>query len=242
MHVLSLIHEPPPVSGVFAEVAAEPGIEIEEWSLAWGTPPPRPIDEYGAVMIFGGVMHVDQEGHHPWLREENMLIQRLLDQHVPLLGVCLGGQLVAKAAHAGVGKVSEPEIGWREVELAEAGVDDPVLGCFPRRFPALQWHYYGFELPCGAVPLAHSPVCLQAFRLGERAWGIQFHAETTKEDFLRWIDEYDAHPGADRIGFEPEAMRADTELYIERWNEQGRQLAARFLAVAARAGRRLSRV
>ena len=243
MYVLSLIHEEPPCSGVFAEAATERGDEIDEWSLAWGTPPPRPIDEYGAVMIFGGVMHVDQEHHHPWLREENMLIQRLLDQHVPVLGVCLGGQLVAKAAHGRVSAASEPEIGWHTVRLSPGAAGDPVLGAYPERFPALQWHYYRFELPGGAVPLAESEVCLQAFRLGELAWALQFHAETTSDDFLRWIDEYDAQPDVDRTGFDPDRMRADTERHIDRWNEQGRELASRFLAMARRTvSARLSRV
>lgn len=243
MYVLSLIHEDPPCSGVFAEAAAERGDALEEWGLAWGTPPPRPIDEYGAVMIFGGAMHVDQERYHPWLHEENLLIQRLFDQHVPVLGVCLGGQLVAKAAHGRVGPAPEAEVGWREVRLAAAAADDPLLSLYPERFPALQWHYYRFELPSGAAPLAESAACLQAFRLGELAWGLQFHAETTREDFLRWIEEFDATPGADRTGFDPDRMRAETELYIERWNEQGRELASRFLTIAERAGAtRLSRV
>ena len=98
MYVLALVHEEPPCSGVFAEAAAERGDEIDEWSLASGTPPPRQLDEYAAVIILGGAMHVDQEDRHPWLRQEAVLVQRLLDQHVPVLGVCLGGQLVAERA------------------------------------------------------------------------------------------------------------------------------------------------
>jgi GMP synthase-like glutamine amidotransferase len=242
MRILALIHEPPPCSGVFADVAAERGGEIEEWSLAWDTPPSRPIDEYDAVLLFGGTMHVDQERYHPWLREENLLVQRLLDQHVPVLGVCLGGQLIAKAAHADVSKAPEPEIGWFEVELTPEALDDPVFSRLPSRFHSYQWHHYRFALPAGAVPLVKSPVCLQGFRLGELAWGLQFHCEVTRQMVLDWTDAYDAIPGADRTGFDPDRMRADSELHIAAWNEIGREIGGRFLEVAERSAAKLSRL
>ena len=78
MYILAVIHGAKVRSGVFGEVAAARGHKLEEWSLAWGTPPPRPIDDYGAVLIFGGAMHADQDDHHPWLREEDLFLQRLL--------------------------------------------------------------------------------------------------------------------------------------------------------------------
>src|ERR671934_225897 len=83
-------------------------------SCARRKPPVRPLDDYAAVLVFGGSMHADQDEHHPWLREETLLLQRLLDQHVPVLGVCLGAQLLARAAHAPVFPAAEPEIGWDE--------------------------------------------------------------------------------------------------------------------------------
>src|SRR5262245_19371044 len=134
--VLALIHGSEVRAGVFADPIRDGGHRVEEWSLAWGKPPPRPIDAYGAVIVFGGAMHADQDHHHPWLKEENLLLQRLLDLHRPVLGVCLGAQLLAKATHAPVGPAREPEIGWYPVELTDAGEDDPVLGRLPRRFDA----------------------------------------------------------------------------------------------------------
>jgi GMP synthase-like glutamine amidotransferase len=242
VEILALTHEPGPCSGVFADVAAERGDTLEEWSLAWGTPPPRPLDEYEAVFAFGGVMNTHEEHYHPWLREENLLIQRFLDQGVPFLGICLGGQLLAKAAHTPVTKAVEPEIGWFPVELMEASAADPVFSTLPRRFMAYQWHHYRFDLPGGAVPLARSRVCLQAFRLGEIAWGLQFHCEVTREMVFQWTADFEADRNADRGGYDGERMRSDTGLHIEEWNAIGREISGRFLTTADRVGKRLSAV
>jgi GMP synthase-like glutamine amidotransferase len=237
MHVLALIHEEGPCSGVFAEAAAARGDQVEEWSVAWGTPPARALDEYGAVWIFGGVMNTHEEDDHPWLREENLLLQTLLDRGMPMLGICLGGQLLAKAVHTEVTRSPVPEIGFHPVWLTPSAATDPLFAGLPERLMTLQWHYYRFDVPAGAVRLAENGVCPQAFRLGELAWGLQFHAETTHEDWLRWVAEWEALPGVDRTGFDPDALRAEVPLYMDDWNELGRELATRFLAVAERSDR-----
>ena len=229
MNVLAVIHGDKVRAGVFAEAVAAAGHQLEEWSLAWDTPLRRPIDDYGAVLVFGGAMHADQDDRHPWLRQENLFLQRLLDRHVPVLGVCLGAQLLAKAASAPVGLSSKPEVGWFEIELTDEGRDDPVLGSLPPRFEAFQWHFYTHGLPAGAVELARSRVCTQAFRLGESAWGVQFHPEVTAEQVEGWIAE-----DADELPVSAEAFAAETVRRIADWNELGRTLCAGFLEVAAR--------
>jgi len=153
MDVLAVIHGESVRSGVFGDVVGERGHRLEEWSLAWDTPLPRPLDAYGAVLVFGGAMHADQDQHHPWLREEDLFLHRLLDLHTPVLGICLGAQLLAKAAHAPVIPASEAEIGWFPVELTEAAADDPVLARLPQSFVAFQWHYYTHGLPAGSERL-----------------------------------------------------------------------------------------
>jgi GMP synthase (glutamine-hydrolysing) len=227
VEILGLIHGEAVRAGVFADAVATRGHEFEEWSLAWGTPIPRPLDDYGAVIIFGGAMHADQDDHHPWLRDENMFLERLFHLGVPMLGVCLGAQLLAKAAHAPVFPASQPEIGWFDVELTESAAGDPVLGWLPPRFEAFQWHYYAHGLPGGADELARSSVCTQAFRLGERVWGVQFHPEVTFAQVEQWIrEEPDAADG--------ERLRAETHERIEAWNELGRRLCSAFVEAAER--------
>jgi len=235
MDILALTHEQGPQTGVFADSADEHGATIEEWSFAWGTPPPRPLDEYDAVFVFGGVMNTNEEQYHPWLREETMVIQRFLDQGVPLLGVCLGGQLVAKAAHANVTRAPESEVGWHPVELLPETADDPLFSRLPSRMMAYQWHHFSFDLPGGAVPLAQSDVCLQAFRLGERAWGLQFHCEVSAEMVELWTAACEALPDHEEPGFDPARVRAETPRHIDAWNEVGREISSRFLGVAAQA-------
>jgi len=227
MRILGLIHGEAVRAGVFADAIADRGHELEEWSLAWGTPLPRPLDDYGAVIIFGGAMHADQDDRHPWLREENMFLQRLFDLGTPMLGVCLGAQLLAKAAHAPVFPVSSPEIGWHEIELTDAATGDPVLGGLPERFDAFQWHYYGHGLPAGADELATNDVCTQAFRLGERVWGVQFHPEVTLAQIEQWIGE---EPEATPIARSLDETRAR----IDDWNELGRGLCGAFVEAAER--------
>jgi GMP synthase (glutamine-hydrolysing) len=225
MDVLAVIHGEKVRAGVFGDAVVARGHRLEEWSLAWGTPLPRPVDAYGAVLVFGGAMHADQEGHHPWLREENLFLQRLLDLRKPVLGICLGAQLLAKAAHADVGPAREPEIGWYRLELTDEAADDPVLGGLPERFDAFQWHYYAHGLPAGAVELARNDVCTQAFRLGDSAWGVQFHPEVTLEQVESWMQEDEPVP-ADLL--------EQTRERIAEWNEFGKTLCDAFVGVAER--------
>jgi GMP synthase (glutamine-hydrolysing) len=229
MDVLAIIHGEKVRAGVFGEAVEERGHRLEEWSLAWGTPPPRPIDDYGAIFVFGGAMHADQDESHPWLREENMLLQRVLDLRIPVLGVCLGAQLLAKAAHAPVRPAAQPEIGWTQVELTPEADEDPVFSGLPATFEAFQWHYYTYGLPNGAVELARSPVCTQAFRLGSSAWGIQFHAEVTGPQVEDWLGEEEFEADVPR-----ERIASESVEKMDAWNELGRSLCGGFLEVAER--------
>jgi GMP synthase-like glutamine amidotransferase len=226
VNLLSVIHGQDVRTELFGPVVAAEGHVLDEWSFASSEPPPRPLEAYHAVLVFGGAMHGDQEDLHPWLREEVEWLHDLIERTVPTLGICLGSQLLARAAGSWLGPLPEPEIGWTEVELTEEGSTDPVLSALPRRFEALQWHHYGHGLPDGAVALARNPVALQGFRLGDTCWGVQFHPEVTEPQLERWIEDKEEPPP------DPAGLRTNTRAQIGRWNELGRRLCRAFLATA----------
>jgi len=157
-----------------------------------------------------------------------LFLQRWLDLHMPVLGICLGAQLLAKAAPAPVYPAREAATGWLSVELTEAGANDPVLGRLPGTFAALQWHYYAHDVPAGAVELARNDVCTQAFRLGESAWGVQFHPEVTLQQVESWVGE------EDRLPVDSQALLVETRERIEGWNTLGRELCSGFVEAAER--------
>jgi GMP synthase (glutamine-hydrolysing) len=222
MRVLAVTHGPSVGPGVFADAVQEAGHELVEWPVQLGGRAPECAD---AVIVLGGAMHPDEDERHGWLTTELRWLEGLLDRGTPLLGICLGSQLVARAAGAEVFRSSESEVGWFAVERTAAAADDPVAGALPERFDAFEWHHYTHSLPDGAVELARSRLCMQAFRLGN-AWGVQFHPEVRAEQVEAWAgeDPEDVSNPEDFIA----AMRAR----IADWNELGRGLCRAFLAAA----------
>jgi len=229
---LAVVHQRDAGPGVFSDAIEAGGHELESWHPAEGEPAPD-LGRYEAILSFGGAVHPVQDDAHPWLAQERALLAAGLERELPLLCVCLGSQLLAAAAGAEPRRAPEPEIGWLALELTEAGRADPLLAPLAPGFTAFQWHSYETPLPPGAVALAQSPVCLQGYRIGERAWGLQFHAEVAPADAERWIADWRSDSDAIAIGLDAEAMRQDTATAIEHWNELGRGICERFLALAA---------
>jgi len=227
VRVLSVTHGPTVPGGVFDEAVVSAGHTLERWQVPDGGSP-EPAREYDAVMVFGGSQHPDQDDRFAWLGHEEEFLQDVLAVEVPVVGVCLGAQMLARAAGASVAPAREPEIGWHEVALTPSGASDPVLGALPARATVFQWHHYAFSLPPAATALAENDVCLQAFRLDHRpAWGIQFHAEVTSEMVSAWIEE---DPGD--LPMPAAQLRAESETRLPESNGYGRALAEAFLRVA----------
>jgi GMP synthase (glutamine-hydrolysing) len=230
MRILSVVHGSDVGSELYGDVARDDGHVLEEWSIVDEAGPPRAVDDYDAVLVFGGQMNVDQEDAHPWLRDEDELVRSLVDRGVPLLGVCLGGQLLAKAAGAHVGPLGERERGFVRVELTDEAEGDPLFGSLPREFDVFVMHEYAFHVPEGGVELARSSVCSQAFRLGERAWGVQFHPEIRVEQIEDWLRDGTEVPNR----AEREALLAELRARIGEWQAFGAGLLRAFLAAAER--------
>jgi GMP synthase (glutamine-hydrolysing) len=227
MRVLSVTHGPSVPGGIFDEVVEAAGHELERWVVPLGGAP-QPAPSFGAVMVFGGAMHPDQDAQFGWLEREERFLQEALAEDVPVIGVCLGAQMLARAAGAWVGPAAEPEIGWYDVELTTEGREDAVLGVLPSPTETFQWHHYTFAVPDGAAELARTEVCTQAFRIGRRAWGLQFHAEVTLPIVQAWIAEE-----GEELPVPPADFLAAAEQRIAAWNAHGRSLATAFLDAAA---------
>jgi GMP synthase-like glutamine amidotransferase len=233
VRVLAIVHQPDAGPGVFADAIRDAGATLDTWLLT--TSPESPDDPlgYDAVLTFGGAMHPDQLVAYPSLAQEKAVLGELLDRQVPLLGVCLGSELVAEAAGGEARRTGTPEIGWYRVETTDEAVEDPLMAPLAPGFEALEWHSYETPVPPGAVALARSAACLQAYRVGRNAWGIQFHAEVTLADLEAWLDDYRSDPDAVALGLDPGRLRSQTRALIADWNQLGRDLCARFLAIAA---------
>jgi len=229
LRILSVIHHRNAAAGVFAEpVSAH---EQVEW-LPHETPPPA-LDGIDAAIVYGAEAQVDQDDELDWIRSEKRVVADLVERGTPVLGICFGSQVLAEFAGAEVRLAAEPEIGWYETELTSDGRADPLLGFLPERFETLHWHHYEWLLPPGALALARSERCLQAFRLADRpVWGLQFHPEVTESDYNEWLDGWGDDAGAVATGCDPEAIRAETAGKIAAWNDVGRAIAARFLKEA----------
>jgi GMP synthase (glutamine-hydrolysing) len=172
-----------------AQLFADLGKELRIVSLHLGEKLPASLESVEAAVIMGGYMNVYQEKEFPYLADEDNFIKQALRDNVPLLGICLGGQLIAKAAGAPVTCAPRPEIGWDKVTLSEEGLKDPLFKGFHNPVIVFQWHGDQFALPQDAVLLASSPVCNQAFRLGKAAYALQFQIVMTKEMINAWFGE-----------------------------------------------------
>ena len=174
--------------GIWREFLQEDGAEVVTSELDAGDPVPS-LDGMDALLVFGGPMNVDQHDRFPWLAAETAAIRDAVLGRLPVFGVCLGGQLLARALGAPVTRNAIPEVGLLDIELTPAGAADPLFAGWPSRAPVVQWHSDTFALPAGATLLATSPACRhQAFRFGDRAYGLQFHPEVTAGMVTEWAD------------------------------------------------------
>lgn len=146
------------------------------------------MDRYDGLIVLGGPMNVEEQATRPHLRTELKVIEQALRQDKPVLGICLGSQLLAHALGAAVVRHRQPEIGWYELETNQQGRADPIASALGRRLPVFQWHSRSFAIAHGATSLASTPSCAnQAFRYGSNAYGFQFHPEINQALIERWV-------------------------------------------------------
>ncbi|HEX6636211.1 MAG TPA: gamma-glutamyl-gamma-aminobutyrate hydrolase family protein, partial [Steroidobacteraceae bacterium] len=173
------------------------------------------VSRYNGLVVLGGPMNVDQQDQYPHLATEIAAIQDALARGIPILGICLGAQLLAAALGANVQPNHVREIGWYRLHATGAAGGDRLCRHLGEHH-VFQWHAYTFDLPPGAVHLASTPTCPnQAFRYGERAYGLQFHLEADLPLIQKWLQvpEYKAEAEAAGPGHHLEHILRDTHAH-----------------------------
>jgi GMP synthase-like glutamine amidotransferase len=213
MNIVVLQHEPFEGPALIAEWASERGHALRIAHLHRGEPLPE-LNACDWIVSMGGAISVNDEDALPWLAEEKALIRRAIQQDKRVLGVCLGAQMIASALGASVHSNSEREIGWWPIKVADEGrqylqAQSPTV---------LHWHGETFELPPRSALLASSEACRnQAFAIGERVVGLQFHLECTAETVREFLAAFsgEMEPGQKWVQSARQMQELETEFRAE---------------------------
>lgn len=210
-----LRHIAPEGPGRIASALSQAGLDVSITRIDLGEAVPRDLDDTAGLVVMGGPMGVYEADRFPHLAEEQKLIERALASEIPVLGVCLGSQLLAATLGARVYPGPRKEIGWFPVAKEPAAGDDALFADLPDRFTALHWHGDVFDLPDGAVALARSELTRhQAFRFGRNAYGLLFHLEAAADQVTAMASLFAGEltaagvNGGELVAATPEAVEA----------------------------------
>lgn len=220
MRVAVLMHVENEGPGLFGGLLGEAGAEVLTVRLHRGGRLPE-VDELDAALSMGGPMNVYEELEHPFLRDETRFLQGAAARGLPVLGVCLGAQMIAKAAGAAVTKSPVAELGWSTVTLTDDGLADPLFRGLPATLPVFQWHGDTFAIPQDGALLATGAECRHQALRHRNSWGLQFHLEADRALLASWF------AGAPE---EAQILRRHDELAAE-VGRHVRTLFANFLAI-----------
>jgi GMP synthase (glutamine-hydrolysing) len=232
--VLVFQHDPFEDLGFFSEILEKQRTVYRVLRLFHGEMPAEDWERIGALIILGGPMSVNDEEEYPFLRWEKRIIRAAIDEAVPVVGICLGAQLIAATLGTLVYHGRVKEIGWSPISITPHGQVDSLLGYLPENATVFQWHGDGFELPAGAIRLASSVNYKnQAFRVGKNIYALQFHLEVTPPMIARWIDERSKDLALAPYIL-PDKILADTQNYAPILKYYGERFLSEFLRRASR--------
>lgn len=214
--------------GIIEKVFQDQGVHYCYIRLDQGEKLPTAEEISGnALVILGGPMNVYEEERYPYLKEETELIRHGLDAGTPMIGICLGAQLIAKAAGAQVYAGRTKEIGWYPIHLEPAAGEDTLFRQANSEIRVFQWHGDTFDIPEDAVNLASSALFPnQAYRLNNNVYALQFHLEVTREMILAWGEEYEKEIRSEEVDIQKLYRNTDEE--IKNLNRFGKRVFTHF--------------
>jgi GMP synthase (glutamine-hydrolysing) len=187
VRILVIQHDDDAGLRVLEAPLAERGAQLEVWIPHQCAAPLEPFARYDGVVVLGGIVNPDEDAANAWLATERCCLEDALAEQIPTLGVCLGGQLLAQVAGGDAYRSPVPEVGWFSIAAQPGLRTDPVFRDFPESFDVFEWHLYRFDPPPGSQLLATTANATQAIRVGENAWGIQFHIEADAATVADWL-------------------------------------------------------
>ncbi len=215
--------------GIFLDLLREQKRPIETVRLYEGDRVPEDLSRFGGFLVMGGPMSVNDEAKYPWLKGEDRLLKEALAADLPTLGICLGSQLIAKAAGGTVRRGPRKEIGWYPVRPTAAARHDRLFREFPETVEVFQWHGEYFDTPPGAVNLASSALYqCQAFSIGGNVYGLLFHLEVTGPMVSEWVATFKEELDGVKEYIRPEAILEELPRRIDALNRRARTLFTRF--------------
>jgi GMP synthase-like glutamine amidotransferase len=227
-------HEEPERPYAIGDALKRAKVEVDVCRVFSGQALPLSLDSHDGLVVMGGPMSATTDEGFPTRREETDLVREALGRNIPMLGVCLGAQLLALAAGGAVFPGDNgPEIGWGTVELTEAAHRDELFAGLSRELDVLHWHRDTFALPGGAVRLASSGSYEnQAFRSGSSAWGLQFHVEVDAPAVSEYVGSFGKEALA--AGTTSEVIEAESPAALQRLEPHRRLIVDRFARLVAR--------
>ena len=228
--VLVLQHADPEHPGLILEALRNVGAQVKTIRTDLAQPAPPSLDAYAGLIIMGGPQSVYEEEKFPYLRPEKQLARQAIDNNIPLLGVCLGSQVIADVLGSEVHPGPAPEIGWKPVRRSEQAANNPILSALPETFTPLHWHGDIYDLPKSATPIASSEMtATQGFTYNQNVYALLFHLEMTEQQITQMATQFPED--IRRANLEPATLLSQTPAHAAALKPIATQIFTRWTAL-----------